>query len=267
MSKDSFGDRMKFYEGFESERRLMPLLPAYARMDGICFHNFCQDLTKPYDQRLSDVMLHVTLDLAKAFNAHCAYTQSDEISLGWNIDDYQNEMFCDGKILKLNSHLASKATLQFNKLLPRFIPEKVNSGACFDARVMNLPNLTEASNMFLWREQDATRNSIQMAGHAKFSQKQMHGKNCSQIQEMLWQKENINWNDYPSFFKRGTFYIRRKVMREPDLSRVPEKHRHKQVGPVEKSEFVYCEMPSFSKVTNREGVLFREEEPVIKTEL
>lgn len=263
--KDSFGDRMKFYESFETERRLMPLLPAVARMDGICFHSFCRKLKRPFDERLSQLMITLAIELAKEFNVNCAYTQSDEISLGWNIDDYESEMFCNGRILKLNSHLASKTSVKFNSLLPDFLPEKAKDEACFDARVMNLPNPVEAANMFLWREFDATRNSVQMAGQAYFSQKQLHGKNGSMIQEMLFQEKSINWNDYPNFFKRGTYILRRKVKVPPDLSKVPEKHRNK-IDPnilIEKNEFIKYDMPTFSKIANRERVLFFGEEPIL----
>jgi tRNA(His) 5'-end guanylyltransferase len=264
-NKDSMGTRMKFYESFETERRLMPLLPVYCRVDGICFHSFCRKLKRPYDERLSALMIQLTIELAKEFNVNAAYTQSDEISLGWNIEDHESEMFCNGRILKLNSHLASKTSVKFNRLLPDFLPEKVKDEAYFDARVMNLPNTVEAANMFLWREFDATRNSIQMAGRAYFSHKQLHGKNGSVIQEMLFQEKKINWNDYPAFFRRGTFILRRKVKQPPDLSKVPEKYRN-TVDPnilIEKSEFIKYDMPPFTKVANRDRVLFFGEEPVL----
>lgn len=266
--KDSFGNRMKFYESFETERRLMKLLPVYCRLDGIAFHSFCRKLKRPFDASLSALMLELTLQLAKEFNANCAYTQSDEISLGWNIEDYESEMFCGGRILKLNSHLAAKTSVKFNRLLPEFLPEKATEEACFDSRVMSLPNTIEAANMFLWREFDATRNSVQMAGQAYFSHKQLHAKNGSMIQEMLFQEKQINWNDYPSAFKRGTYIIRKKVMKSPDLSKVPEQHRAKIPNiPVERSEFIKYDMPPFSKVTNRERVLFYGEEPILNQDV
>lgn len=265
--KMNLGDRMKLYESFETKRRLYPKLPCVARMDGICFHSFCRKLKRPYDERLSALMIELTLQLTKEFNVNCAYTQSDEISLGWNLEDFESEMFCNGKILKLNSHLAAKTSVKFNYLLPDFFPEKTKDKACFDARIITLPNVVEAANMFLWRELDAARNSVQMAGRAYFSHKQLYGKNGSQIQEMLFQEKQINWNDYPSAFKRGTFILRRKVMEKPDLTKVPEKYRDKINPdlPIEKTEFVKYDMPPFSKVANRERVLFFGEEPVLKS--
>jgi tRNA(His) 5'-end guanylyltransferase len=264
MSKDgtSIGARMKIYES-HTNQRLMKLIPIYARVDGICFHTFCKGLQKPFDEHLSDLMIDLTMDLAKEFNANCAYTQSDEISFAWNLEDYESEMFCDGRVLKFTSHLASKTSVKFNKMLFNYLPQKSNMEPCFDARIMNLPNITEAANMFLWRELDATRNSVQMAGQAHFSHKQLHGKKGSEIQEMLWQEKKINWNDYPPAFKRGTFIIRRMVMKPPYVSKIPEQFKSKtpQV-PVERREFFKYDMPPFTKVANRERVLFFGEEPL-----
>jgi tRNA(His) 5'-end guanylyltransferase len=80
-------------------------------------------------------------------------------------------------------------------------------GAMFDARVFNIPK-EEVCNNILWRQQDAIRNSIQMVGHANFSDKQMHGKNTSQIKEMLLSEKGIDWNDLPTKFQRGSCCIK-----------------------------------------------------------
>ena len=60
----------------------------------------------------------------------------------------------------------------------------------------------------LWREQDATKNSIQQLGQYYFSHKQLHKLNGKQIQEKLLLEKDINWNSYPTFFKRGTYVQR-----------------------------------------------------------
>lgn len=56
---------------------------------------------------------------------------------------------------------------------------------------------------------DATRNSISSAGQAHFSHKQLEGLNSNQIQELLFQEKGINWNDYPTKFKRGSCCIKK----------------------------------------------------------
>jgi tRNA(His) 5'-end guanylyltransferase len=72
----------------------------------------------------------------------------------------------------------------------------------FDARCFNIPK-EEACNLVYWRQLDATRNSIQMAGQANFSHRELQGKSCNMIQDMLHEQKGINWNDYPTRWKRG----------------------------------------------------------------
>jgi hypothetical protein len=67
----------------------------------------------------------------------------------------------------------------------------------------------DLSRSILWRQQDATRNSISSAGQAHFSHKQLEGLNSNQIQELLFQEKGINWNDYPTKFKRGSCCIKK----------------------------------------------------------
>lgn len=44
----------------------------------------------------------------------------------------------------------------------------------------------------------------------------MHGLNQKQQQEMLFQKTNLNWNDYPIKFKRGVgcYKVNREMTRD-----------------------------------------------------
>ena len=84
----------------------------------------------------------------------------------------------------------------------------------FDARVFNIPK-EEVTNLIYWRQLDATRNSIQMVGQANFSHKQLHGKSCNMIQDMLMTEKGINWNDYPTHQKRGSCCIKEEYYPEP----------------------------------------------------
>lgn len=163
------------------------------------------------------------------------YCQSDEITLV--LVDYQNREACswfDNNIQKMISVSASMATLAFNrafvnhchqwcednvdfddlnpsediKKLFNAYTNACKKGAMFDSRVFTLPK-EEVVNCLIWRQQDATRNSIQSVGQANFSHTQLHGKNCSDIQDMLMLEKGINWNDYPTHLKRGTCCIKK----------------------------------------------------------
>ena len=233
----SFGDRMKSYEWQETSRRLLPLLPAIARLDGKSFSAFTEGLERPYDSRLSQLMVATTKYLVEETGALCGYTQSDEISLLFYSDDAKSQIFYAGKVHKMNSVLASMTTAYFNHHKLGALPEKRDALACFDSRVWNVPNREEAANTFLWRERDATKNSISMAARMFYSHEELLGRTSNQLQELLHQK-GVNWNDYPSFFKRGSFVQRT----QGQVAEVP--------------------MPIFDKVTNRVAVLFEGAAPI-----
>lgn len=261
---DALGDRMKWYESVE-DRRFMPLIPVIARLDGKNFHAFCRGLQRPYDKRLSDLMLRTTAHLVRETGALTGYTQSDEISLLFYSDEYKSQIFHDGRSQKMVSVLAAMASVFFSKHLADAIPEKAQCAPLFDCRVWAVPNQDEAANTFLWRELDATKNSISMAAHSYYSHKELMEKNSTQKLDMLMEK-GINWNEYPAFFKRGQFVQRRKVIRafRPDeLQTLPVKHAAR-LNPdlqVERTEIALIDMPPFSKVENRVEVLFCGEHP------
>jgi tRNA(His) 5'-end guanylyltransferase len=53
----------------------------------------------------------------------------------------------------------------------------------FDARVFVLPE-ADVCNYFVWRQQDAQRNAVQMIARAMFSHKECHLKSCPDLRLM-----------------------------------------------------------------------------------
>jgi tRNA(His) 5'-end guanylyltransferase len=269
MKNDDFGDRMKLYEGAEAHRKFMPLLPICVRLDGRGFSKFTRGFERPYDQRMRDAMVATTTHLVKATNACLGYTQSDEISLVIYSDSMKSQTFFDGRIQKLVSVLSAMATARFMKeMFERFSVERMSMLPLFDCRAWNVPNLVEAANSFLWREIDATKNSISMAASCYYSHKELTGKTGPEKQEMLWQK-GVNWNDYPAFFKRGVFVQRKttsRVFTSDEVDRLPAKHAAR-TNPnlvVERSDVRVVDMPSFSTVKNRVLVVFNGADPIVE---
>ena len=194
-------DRMKLYEDLEAGRRLMPLLPVVGRFDGKAFHTLCQKMERPFDSAFHRVMVNTTKFLVEETGALVGYTQSDEISLLWYSDTFKSQIFFDGRVMKMVSVTAALASVRFNRLFDIQFPDR-RGHHVFDGRVWTVPDKTEAANAFLWREQDAVKNSINCAGQARFSHTRLHGKDTEQIQEMLFQEHHLNWNDYPVEQKR-----------------------------------------------------------------
>lgn len=225
----NLGDHCKELESQEAMRKALPGLPVMARLDGKAFHTFTRNMKRPYEPRLSSLMVATTSYLVEQLHARIGYTQSDEISLFWYITDPKSELPFGGRYQKLCSVLAGLASAYFNKNLGKFLPEKENNVVCFDCRVWQVPSMLEIIDNFVWREDDATKNSISMAAATYYSHKELLNKNSSEKQEMLWQK-GINWNNYPPFFKRGIYVQRRneeKELTQEELSRIPEKKKLK----------------------------------------
>lgn len=198
MDKTGIGDRMKG----QYENRTRYTLPrrtySIVRVDGKAFHAFTRSMERPFDVALMGVMDRVAQAMCEEMQgAKMAYVQSDEISvLLTDFDTITTDAWFDGNVQKIASIAASLATANFDM--------NTEKPALFDGRVFTIPDCIEAENYFIWRQQDATRNSIQMAGQAHFSHKQLQGKSCKQIQDMLWAERMVNWNDYPARCKRGS---------------------------------------------------------------
>ena len=268
-SDDPLGDRMKYLEQAEAGRRVMPRLPVVARLDGKCFSGFTRGLARPYDERLSRLMVDLTTALVTETGACCGYTQSDEITLAWYAPDPKSQIYFDGKVHKMVSVLAARASVYFNARLQAVIPEKAppadGSGPVFDCRVWAVPTLDEGANAFLWREQDATKNAITMAARCHYSDKELFGKSGAEKQEMLFAK-GVNFNDFPAFFKRGT-YVRRRTVRKAftaeELDLLPPLHNARKAPGLEfeRQEVAPLDLPPLAKVVNRAAVIFLGAEP------
>ena len=220
--RDDLGNRMK--ENYENRAKtyLTRRTPVIIRLDGKAFHTFTRGFEKPFDEVLSRAMMKTMKYLCESIQG-CVlgYTQSDEITLV--LVDYKNlntSAWFDYGIQKMCSVAASAATLAFNRIFQSEHSEwynvsprdekiaashviSIRRGALFDARCFNIPK-EEVNNCLIWRQQDATRNSIQMVAQANFSHKQLENKNCNQLQELLLTEKGINWNNFPTCYKRGT---------------------------------------------------------------
>ena len=215
---DTLGDRMKDF--YENRTRMM--LPrrtfTIIRIDGKAFHTYTKGLKRPFDDGLITDMNETTAFLCKNIQgAKLGYVQSDEISiLLTDFDELGTHAWFDNNLQKMASVAASMATAKFNQLrMARSTWEGSDIEgmldhddiqnfklAMFDARVFQIPFADEVVNYFIWRQQDATRNSISAVAQSMYSAKDLHGKTTDQMQEMIFQK-GINWNDYTYREKRG----------------------------------------------------------------
>ncbi|MBI5514088.1 MAG: tRNA(His) guanylyltransferase Thg1 family protein [Deltaproteobacteria bacterium] len=269
---DPLGDRMKALEAVEAGRRFPRNLPILARIDGRAFSAWTRDLPRPFDPRLTDLMVATTEALVRETGACFGYTQSDEITLVLYAEEPGAQVWFDGRVAKLCSQLAAQATAVFNLLLPERLPEKaaqrsVTSVPTFDARVWTVPDAAAVVDTVRWRAEDATRNSVAMAARARFSHKACDHKDTAALRAML-REAQAPWEALPEAFKRGTMLQRRKVSRPfstDELERLPPRHEAR-LNPslvVERTTIFTAPLPRFSRVTNPEAVVLRGAEPTL----
>ena len=249
MDTSDLAERMK---GYEKRNRyyLQRRMPVILRLDMRVGHSFTKGFKRPFDE----VFIKSMQDTAKYLceniqNCKLSYQQSDEITLLLvDYDKLNTDCFFDYRVDKICSIAASMATMAFNKAFEKnaeteshvfddewlddenFNPnyknkelislwlmhkKAVDKGAMFDARCFNIPK-EEVTNLVYWRQLDASRNSIQMVGQANFSHKELQNKSCNDIQDMLMTQKGINWNDLPTYQKRGSCCVKNKIVIESD---------------------------------------------------
>jgi len=190
------GDRFKRYEAVT--RYYLPRrIPVLLRIDGRAFHTVTRKLFgRGYDDNFVKCMRAVAKEvMAEMSGCDFAYGQSDEIT--FLLTDYKTvhtEPWFDYNLCKMISISAAVASVKMSYLLDTKVE--------FDARAFSVPQ-DDVVNNFIWRQQDATRNAIQMLGREHFSSKELHGVSCNQIQEKLITEKDINFNDVPTARKRG----------------------------------------------------------------
>jgi tRNA(His) guanylyltransferase len=214
--KDSLGDRMKgYYE--DAFRHILPRRTyAILRIDGKAFHTYTKKLPRPYCAELSACMDSAAIALCQSMQGvKLAYGQSDEYSFVFtDFDDIDTQMWFNGNVQKIVSVASSIFTAHFAQA-SHFLQAKysVPTTAMFDARVFVISSRTDVMNYFVWRQQDAIRNSLSMLAACHFSSKELHGKDRISQYALLHNK-GINWDKEPTAFQRGRVIRRQFVPRD-----------------------------------------------------
>jgi tRNA(His) guanylyltransferase len=214
---ESAMDRMKRYEK-PFRGYLPPRFPIIMRCDGRSFHTYTRSCDRPFDAKLITAMNQCAMNLCTEIQgAQLAYVQSDEISI--LIHPYKkhtSQGWFDNQIQKMVSISAAIASSTMTEESVKIFGEVRK--AHFDSRVFVIPE-DDVCNYFLARQNDWTRNSVQMMARSLFSHKECHKKNNSQLQDMI-HGAGKNWNDLDIHLKRGQCIVK-ETYEVPAVIRVP----------------------------------------------
>jgi len=203
--KDELGNRMKFNYEEVYKIRLPHRLPLIIRIDGKSFHTWTKHCQKPFDLKLINAMQQIAIEMFKhSSGCKLAYGQSDEISFLFNnFENLTTEPWFLNELQKIVSVTASIASAKLSKY---YQSEDI---PIFDARAFVLP-VEEVENYFIWRQQDAERNSLSSYCHSFFTSKELNGKNKDERHEML-QKINKDWYNLNIYIKRGWCVVNKEI--------------------------------------------------------
>lgn len=201
LMKDAIGARIKRYEQVYNHT-LTPRSCLFIRVDGKAFHTYTRGMSRPFDERLIDAMQYAASKTVEHMQG-CkgVYIQSDECTfMLTDFDELETQGWFNYELNKVVSITASAYTLYFNEHMRK---NGITKPALFDCRAFIVPK-DDAPNVFIWRQRDWQRNSVQMLARAHFSQKELNGKKVSTMLQMLHDKE-IDWGALSGQLQNGTF--------------------------------------------------------------
>lgn len=241
MVAGTLSDRMKEYES-NTQFKLVKKLPVIIRIDGRSFSKFTKGFEKPFDLDLSKIFQDVALALRKEIpGVKFIYSQSDEISLlltDWDSNKQEDggriDTWYDYRLQKIVSVVSSMATVKFNECIYNLIEEykkiaqvewqkddfgnvdmyvyKINLlqrklfKATFDTRAFNLP-ADEVINYFIYRQQDAIRNSVSSFARKYYTTKQLQGVNNTEKINKVKDEFGIDFNTDVSQLQKVGFAV------------------------------------------------------------
>lgn len=222
MDFDTLDKQMRSFEQ-SLDRTMLEGIYVVARLDGHGFTRLTKkewDLEKPFDIRFRDAMIKTLRHLMDCgFRIIYGYTQSDEISLLFHIDDST----FGRKERKLISILAAEASVTFSLETER--------SAVFDCRLVPLPNADYVVDYYRWRQEDSHRNSLNAHCYwllrkeglsANAAQKKIAGLSNSDKNELLF-AHGINYNTLPLWQRRGVGMFFKEVEKEGFNPKTKEK--------------------------------------------
>jgi len=207
----SLKDRIDSY--IESTNiKLLPKVPLIISTNGRSFSKNTSLLDKPYCPKFAECMFSTMLKLCTDIDGCVfAYQHSDEITIAIRNDqNIDTNPWYDNKIQKICSAVSSIATMHFN-----MCADKINLNLLgepiFITNVYAVPNIAEAINSFVYKQQQNFQTSIQFACFYELLKKydkptikeMLAGLSVDEKVELLNQECNIDFNEYPDEYRRG----------------------------------------------------------------
>lgn len=211
MSSLKLKDRIEGYQA-TSDYKLLNRLPIIICVNGRGFSKFTQLLDKPYCPKFAECMFSTMLRLASSIDgALFSYQHNDEIVvIAKNDQSNETNPWYDNKLQKICSVTSSIATMHFNDCADA-VKLNVVGDPIFTSQVFAVPSISEAVNTIIYKQQQNFHTSIQSACLYELIKKydkniikeMLNGLSIDEKVDLLSQECNIDFNNYPTAFRRG----------------------------------------------------------------
>ncbi|KAM6471480.1 putative tRNA(His) guanylyltransferase isoform 1-T1 [Liasis olivaceus] len=217
MAKSKF----EYVRAFESDDKCLPNCWIVVRLDGRCFHRFVQqhDFKKPNDDRALQLMNKCAQTVMQELeNIVIAYGQSDEYSFVFKKKTNLFKRRASKLMTLVVSQFASSYVFYWKKY---FKEQPLLYPPGFDGRVVLFPSDQNLKDYLSWRQADCHINNlyntvywtlVQKSGLTpEDAQKRLQGTLASDKNDILFSEFNINYNNEPLIYRKGTILVWQKV--------------------------------------------------------
>jgi len=221
-------------------------------VNGRSFSKLTSLLDKPFCPKFAECILSTMMQLCTNIEgALFAYQYNDEIVVVARNDQGQDTLpWYDNRVQKICSVTASIATLHFNKCAAA-LDLNLLGEPIFTSQVFAVPNIVEATNTLICKQQNNFHTSIQAACFYELLKKNdknaikemLSGLSMDERIDLLHQECQIDFNEYPGVFRRGA-----ACYKVPKVS---------EDGTMKNKWFVNADLPIFTKDQAFLGNIFR----------
>ena len=204
-------ERIETYQQ-ASDHKLLGRVPLIICINGRNYSKQTELLDKPYCPKFADAILSTMLRVCEEIDgAFFAYQFNDEIMvIARNDQSLETATWYKNNLQKICSATASIATLHFSQMASA--TELNMMTPTFTSNVFVVPNITDAINTVIFKQQYNFFLSIQFACFYELLNKydrntiisMLAGLSVDEKISLLQQECNIDFNNYPMAFRRGS---------------------------------------------------------------
>ncbi len=204
-------DRIEAYQA-SADYKLLPKVPLIMSVNGRGFSRLTSLLDKPYCPKFAECIISTLIRLCTEVEGVLfGYQYNDEIVLVARNDQSPETLpWYDNCLQKICSVTASLASIHFNRCA-NAVDLNLTGEPLFISQVFPVPNIMEATNALIYKQQHNFHTSIQFACFYELLKKydkntikeMLIGLSIDERLDLLRQECQVDFNNYPLSFRRG----------------------------------------------------------------